>query len=214
MSTATHELPRPDVSFGVLTTDAWRIYKAHWKLLVPCFLTIVAAWVVLELLVARIDVALMNVLFHVLFLIVFGGLQTGFLKIALELYDGRTPEYGTMFRHLTLGPGFFLAQLITTLLVMVGLVALIAPGLYFGSKYGLFGPCIADRGVGGLEAMNQAARLAAGRQMELALLGVFLAVLNFFGAVFLGVGLLLTVPMTYVIVAGAYRRLAGASSAS
>jgi hypothetical protein len=200
-----------DISFGHLTALAWRIYKPNARLLILSFLTIVGAWAFLELLVIRGNRlgGLFNLILHLIFLVVSAGLQAGFLKMALKLNDGAPVEYRMLFSELRMGPKFLIAQIMVFVMVIVGMVFFLAPGIYFGARFGLFGTAIAERGVGSLESLSLSSRLTTGRRMELAILGVFMAVLNFFGAVFLGVGLLCTVPLSVLMVASVYRKLAG-----
>jgi uncharacterized membrane protein len=209
-ATAIH-VPGTDTTFGHLAAEAWRHYRIHAGLLMLCFLTIVGAWVVLELLVMwgnRLGV-LYNLALHFLFLVAAAGLQAGFLKIALDINDGETVGYRRLFSKLRNGPSFLAAQVTVCLLVLAGLVFFVVPGIYFGARYGLFGAAIADRGVGTMESLSMSSRLSKGRRMKLAILGVQMAVMNVLGAALLGVGLLVTVPLSVLMMGSVYRRLAG-----
>ncbi len=70
---------------------AWRALKQRFGLFAAIILTFVAAWVVLEIVVIRgqqFGIVLWAVA-HAAFLIFFGGLEAGFARVCLDLYDGK-----------------------------------------------------------------------------------------------------------------------------
>lgn len=144
---------------------------------------------------------------HLAFLIFFAGIEVGFLKIGLALYNGGEPTFADAFRHLAWGPKFLAGQVIYLLMVAVGLVLLIVPGLYLGVRYGLFGFCMVTGEADLLHSFQHSAILSAGTQASLLAILVSLLVLNGLGASLLGLGLFVTVPLSVLMMTAVFQQL-------
>ena len=124
--------------------DAYRfatsIYKKNAGLLISCMLTFFAAWVILEALVVTgqdLGVAWWLAA-HITFFIVFAGLEVGFMRICLDLHDGKPVTYSDIFKGVRLGTKFLLMQLVYGIMVLVGIALLIVPGAYLGTRYAFY----------------------------------------------------------------------------
>lgn len=107
---------------------------------------------------------------------------------------------------------FLAAKLLIGVIVVLGLVLLVVPGVVFGLMF-MFAPyLIIDKGLGPLEAMRESKRITFGYKWQLIGLSVALGLLNLLGALALLVGLLVTVPVTSLAVVHAYRALIGRAS--
>jgi hypothetical protein len=125
---------------------AWPTFKKRFGLFTAVLLTILAAWVVLEIVVIagqRFGIVLWAVM-HLAFLIFFAGVELGLLQICRALRDGKVPAFADAFAYLPLGPKFLAAQILYLLMVVIGLLLLIVPGVYLGVRYALVGFCFAD----------------------------------------------------------------------
>ena len=89
----------------------------------------------------------------------------------------------------------------------VGLLLCIIPGIILSVRFQFFGWAIVDRELGPFEAMQESWELTRGSFWNLVLLWLVLAGINILGALALGVGLLITSPMSMVAVGFVYRRL-------
>lgn len=98
-------------------------------------------------------------------------------------------------------------QILVGIAVFIGLVLLIIPGLVIAAAF-LFTPyIIMDKGSRPFEAMAASRRMTEGHRMRLILLMVAIVFFNMAGLIALGVGLLITVPVSMLAVAHAYRTL-------
>jgi uncharacterized membrane protein len=129
------------------------------------------------------------------------------IRVALTLHDGQRLEW-------TRPPGFlgdFFTFLLTWVLyglvVGVGLLLLIVPGVIWGLKFGFAGFLVVDKKRDPLEAFRESNRLTAGVKGQLFVFALLLLGVNLLGALALGVGLFVTVPMTYLAAAYVFRRL-------
>ena len=93
-------------------------------------------------------------------------------------------------------------------LVSVGVVLLVVPGVYIAIRFQFTPYLIIDGGMGPIDAFKAAWAMTRGLGLELFLLLLSIIGLNILGAVPLGLGLLITVPVTFLAHAMVYRDLA------
>ena len=94
-------------------------------------------------------------------------------------------------------------------IVLIGLVLLIVPGAYYGTRFSLCGQVFAEGNVSLKQAFRGSAAISQGAMRALFWLGVTGILLNIAGASFLGIGLIVTVPLTALMKVYVYRQLTG-----
>src|SRR6476646_3003208 len=85
---------------------AWPVFKRNIGLFTGILLTMFGAWVALEIVVIagqRFGI-LLWVAAHLAFLIFVAGIEVGFLKVCLILYDRGQPTFSDSFAYLSQGP--------------------------------------------------------------------------------------------------------------
>jgi hypothetical protein len=188
---------------------AWPTFKKRFGLFTAVLLTILAAWVVLEIVVIagqRFGIVLWAAM-HLAFLIFFAGVELGLLQICRALRDGKVPAFADAFAYLALGPKFLAAQILYLLMVVIGLLLLIVPGVYLGVRYALVGFCFADGETDLRRCFQQSALLTKGATAGLLRILAALFVFNVLGASLLAVGLFISVPLSALILTDVYRQL-------
>jgi hypothetical protein len=188
---------------------AWPIYKKRFGLFTAILLTILGAWVALEIVVIagqRFGILLWAVM-HLAFLIFVAVVEVGLLQVCLALYDGAEPTFADTFTHVALGPRFLAGQILYLLMTVIGLLLLIVPGAYLGLRYALFGFCMAAGETNLLRSFERSAILSAGMKLYLLWIIVILCALNVLGASLLGIGLFVTVPLSVLMMTAVYRCL-------
>jgi hypothetical protein len=204
---------RNPISISQAVIFAWPAFKKRYVLFATVLLTIFGAWAALEIVVIagqRFGILLWAVA-HLAFLIFFAGIEVGFLQICLALYDGRDPTFADAFMHIALGPKLLAGQMLYLLMVAVGLVLLVVPGVYLGVRYALFGFCMAAGDANLIRSFQQSAILTTGTETYLLAIFVALLVFNALGASLLGLGLFITVPLSVLTMTAVYRQLSRAS---
>jgi len=146
---------------------------------------------------------------HLTFFIFFAGMEVGLIQICLALHDGKEVSFTDTIANLALGPKFFVGQLIYLAMVLVGLVLIVVPGVYLGVRYSLFGFYLVTRDANLIPSFQQSAVLSKGAGTYLLIFFIFLVLLNVLGAGLLGLGLLITVPLSVLMMASVYRQLGG-----
>jgi uncharacterized membrane protein len=172
-------------------------------------LTLLASWVVLEAAVVsfqRFGLVVWSVL-HLAFFVFFSGLMLGLHGIALETLNGKVPKLANLTALLDRGPTFLLAFCIYSAAVVAGLVLFVVPGIYVAVKYALFGQVLATTATTAPQALRDAAALSDGQWWTLFPLLLVALLLNLAGMAFLGVGLLITFPVSLLATSDFYLSL-------
>lgn len=102
---------------------------------------------------------------------------------------------------------FLAASILVALAVGVGMLLLIVPGIILGMMFLFTTFIVIDRERGPIEAMKDSNAITRGYKWQLLGFAILLALINLAGAIALGVGLLVSVPVTLLAFAHAYRVL-------
>jgi hypothetical protein len=188
---------------------AWAVFKAHWNVFVLSVFVLLGSWAILEVAVALANRwgVIPNLVLHSIFLFFFSGLLVGIHSIALKAVRGSIPTLRTLTAMLDRGPSFLLALCVYLVATLCGLALLVLPGVYIAVRYALFGYVIASRPVSGLEALRQAAKVSEGKRWRLLGLLLIALGLNLAGAALLGVGLMISFPVSLLAAANFFRDL-------
>lgn len=104
------------------------------------------------------------------------------------------------------------AKILTGIIVIVGLVLLIVPGVIAALALIFATYLIIDRNMGPIEAMKESVQMTKGHRWQLFLLALALLGINILGALALMIGLLVSVPVSLFALAHVYRTLSHAGT--
>ena len=135
-------------------------------------------------------------------------LTIGVILIALAVYNKDKPAFGLLFK----GNGetlwyYILGTILYTLLVFVGLILLVFPGIIWGIKYHYYSFLIVDKGMKPMEALKRSGVITMGYKWHLLGFFLLLGLLNLVGALIIGVGLLVSVPVSLLATVFVYKWL-------
>jgi hypothetical protein len=105
----------------------------------------------------------------------------------------------------------FTCSILYGLLVIVGFILLIIPGIYFSIKYVLYKYVIVDQDLGIFDSFSEAGSLAKGNWWKLFLLSIITGLLSISGILLLGVGVIFTSTLSRLVWMHAYLQLTGSS---
>ncbi len=137
-------------------------------------------------------------------------LAMGWIRIALEVHDrGDASLRAFPVRGGDLAPflGYLATSILYALIVAVGLILFVVPGIYWAVRLSMAGFLVVDRGLEPLEALHRSSVVTEGARLRLFVFLLLCIGLNVLGALALGVGLLFTIPATAMAIAFVYRRL-------
>lgn len=131
----------------------------------------------------------------------------GSLAVMLALVDGKKPSYEDLWTNVSKVLNYIVAGILYGVIVVVGLILLIIPGIYFGLKFMFYGYAIVDKGMGPIEALKYSGKLTSGVKWKLILLHFASFGVALLGVIALVVGLLVAIPVIMLAQAYVYRTL-------
>ncbi len=131
----------------------------------------------------------------------------GVMRMALRFVDGERGELIDLFAKIPLIVPYLIASIIVGLVTTAGFILLVIPGIYWGLRLQFFGWVIVDKEVGALEATRVSWEITRGSAWQLFLMWWLLFFVNVLGFLAIGIGLLVTVPLSLVAMGHVYRTL-------
>jgi hypothetical protein len=132
--------------------------------------------------------------------------------VSAKLLQKQTPVFRDFFRGFYFFLPLLLVSLVTSIFICIGLVLLIIPGIYLTVAY-LFPSCLViDRRLDFWPAMELSRRTVHPFWFGSLAFILLLIVINLAGALCLGLGLLVTIPLSFAALTAAYADLFGLQS--
>ncbi len=187
--------PSPDIR--ACLTEAWRLYRAAWL-----------TWSLATLLAALI-VGAGATLAVIPGLILAGPLVAGLQHMAFRQLRGQRPTLADLFWGFGRLADATPLLIVTGVLVTIGSMFCVAPGLVFAAWYVLAFPLMVEHGIGWSEAMSESKRLVTRNLRGYVAFTLVVGFVGSLGVYLCGVGLLVSLPVGMLGVAVAYRDLVG-----
>lgn len=135
------------------------------------------------------------------------GLSLGYLKVALDVVDGKKPEFKELFSCFSLLLKHIGASILYFLIVLMGTILLVIPGIVWSVEYGFYAfSIVSDKARPGA-AIKKSGTLTDGVLMKLLLFALTLIGINILGVLALGIGVIITAPLSTIAAAHVYRQL-------
>lgn len=198
-------------SISEALSNGWKIFKANVVLLIGILLVNGVVGYVPTVIQEKWKGGQLEPVIAVgLFIVfvVFGQfIELGVAKISLWLVDGKKVKFNDLFScgHLLLKG--FMGALIYGIVVMIGIICFVVPGVILGIRLQFYRYLIVDKGMGQIEALTTSWQMTKGSFWNLLGLAIVLIVVNILGALLLVVGLLVTAPLSVLATAEVYRKL-------
>ena len=132
--------------------------------------------------------------------------------VSAKLLQGQTPEFRDFFAGFRYFLPLLLLTVVSSLAIIIGTLLLIIPGIYLAVAYLFAANLVIDRRLDFWPAMELSRRTVNPRWFGFLGFMLLLVLLNLAGAVLLGVGLLVTIPVSFCAVTVAYAEIFGLQS--
>jgi len=139
--------------------------------------------------------------------IIGGAIMVGIWRAILGMIDGRPPEIGMMFEGFDRFGDAFLGMLIRSILIFLGLLALIVPGIILSIMWAFTFPVLGETHLGFWEAMRRSAILTEGYRWQIFLLALAGIPVILLGLLALCVGVFVAEAVMFTAFGLAYRFL-------
>lgn len=131
-----------------------------------------------------------------------------FVTAALEIEKFGSVSLDDLGHHLPRFFQYFIGYLLFFLALMIGYALLIVPGIYLSVKLFFYMFLVVDKKMSGVDALKLSYEMTRGHFGHLLCFLLSLFVINIAGLMLFGIGVLLTVPLTFIAAAYVYRKLA------
>ena len=138
-----------------------------------------------------------------------GPITVGYYVVAHRVQRNRQVELPDFFRGFDRFLPLLLLNLLITVVVVLGLLLLVVPGVYFAISYILSHFFVWFYHEEPTEAVSLSRKTVSGNFGQIFLLCLVLAGINLLGTLAFGVGLLLTVPFSYCVLYAAFDDIIG-----
>lgn len=198
-----------DFSVSECFVVGWRRFKEHaWFLIGMSLLMWVVAFVsafLVETVYGHIEPT--RSILDLLSSLVYYWLCFGMVLVTLKIVDGQPVTWGDMFVLDRRFVFYVLGIILYGFVVVLGLLALIIPGVYLALRYGFFWYGIIDGKKGVFDAFHESAEITRGVKWQLVLFALATIGVMLLGFFLLGVGVLVATPVTMLASAHLYRVL-------
>jgi uncharacterized membrane protein len=187
----------------------WETFKAKAGFFIGLVVVLALVTIVPDYIVGRLfeQGSALRVIFTLIIRLF--GLFLGMIttRISLDLYDTGETDLSKIGGLLSQFLPYLGGKIIYGIMVLIGMVLLIIPGIIVSYMFLYVGYLIVDRQLGPIEALKESKVITDGSKWHLFLFSMVIALLNIIGAVCLGVGLLITIPVTLMASVYVYRQL-------
>ncbi len=139
-------------------------------------------------------------------------IATAYAKMALAGISGKVIRWEELVDFKFFVP-MLIAVYLTALLVFLGFVLLIVPGVILALGLVFTQLIVIDKNLDGIAAMKESWRITKGHKVQILLLLLALILVNLLGLVAFVVGLLVSIPVSQFAMAHAYRKISMLSGA-
>lgn len=193
-----------EVNASDYVQKGWEMFKEHIGEFIGFTLIVFAASLVSSK---------MGAFGSLLFSAVAAPLYAGYSIAAFNLLSGKPFQFSDFFKGFNYFLPLFLAGLASGILVAVGMALLLLPGIYLAVGYMLTTFLVIDHRMEFWQAMETSRKIVTNNWFGFFVFALLLFLVNVLGVIALGVGVLVTIPVTSCAVAIAYKEIVGLHSA-
>lgn len=226
------------IEAGDVLARAWEIYKGQFGLILGGFLIFLGIQIGVNMASQAVQVGIQfavmggggappgnpgpalfaiygtSLVFAFLQFCVTSYLEAGYHLLLLKIARGDNAEIADVFSGRRYFWRFLLANFLFTLMLYLGLLLILIPGILVALAFWPFMYVIVDRDVGVMEAFRRSTELTSGNYGSCFLLGLALIGLTLLGFLALCVGMIFTIPLAGLMFAVAYCLMSGQAVAT
>lgn len=133
--------------------------------------------------------------------------RISYTKIFLRIYDGETPKFSDIFQEYATFWKYIGVSILTGLACIGGLILLIVPGIIWAVRFSFSPIIVVDTKSGPIVAMKESYAITKGLFWKLLGFWLVIGLVNIAGFFAIGVGLLISVPVSTLATVYVYRIL-------
>jgi uncharacterized membrane protein len=202
-------MDRKGFSVGEVLKFGFEEWKKNWLLwlgitlfavLIPMLPQVFLMNISEDAIVPRLGLQLVRLLLTVL-------IHMGILTVAIMAAKEQVFSFSDFFSKFHLFPSYLLGKILFLVGMIIGLFLLIVPGVIFALKFNLWPFFVLDRDAGGVYSLKESNKSVEGAKWDILMFWIAAILLNIFGFLLLGIGFLITWPVTLIAWSKIYLKL-------
>nr|WP_288466149.1 hypothetical protein [uncultured Pseudomonas sp.] len=210
-----------DFTIGGLLSEGWQLIKGTKGIIIGGFLIFYVAILVASFVVGGV-LGIFSMFSDSLALIIIGQLLTtiiasavsypffaGLTMVGIRRAAGQPISFNEIFGHFGSLVPLLIAAVLMMLLIYLGMILLLIPGIYLAVAYMLAIPLIVERGLSPWQAMEASRKAITQHWFKVFGLFLLLGLIVSISAIPLGIGLIWTIPLFVMVMGVLYRTIFG-----
>jgi uncharacterized membrane protein len=192
-------MPELHIDIRALFTYSWMVFKRYTSFIVGVSFTYFALGLVPQVYIYFFSPkhpTTESRIVYIIALLVRLVLLLGFTKIMLYLTDDRGVSVADLINNGSMLLSYITAWFLYSIAVAIGLFLFIIPGIYLAIRLQFYPYYIIEYGDTSFKALQKSWLATGNFMLELVVFGLCFLVINFIGALCLGIGMIFTFPIT------------------
>jgi len=139
-------------------------------------------------------------------------IRIGYTKIFLRIYDGESPKFVDIFQEYKIFWRYLGTSILSFFVIAGGLLLVIIPGIIWAVRFSFSAIIVIDDKIGPVAAMKESWAITKGNFWKLLGFWTVLGLFNLLGLICLGIGLIVTIPVSMFASIYVYRILSKAKA--
>lgn len=152
--------------------------------------------------------AILSIVFQLVITIMALPMSISVMIMAMRHANGKSVSAGEIFRHYGVVGSLFLAYVLLTIFIIIGMVLLVLPGIYLMFAYIFAMPLIVEKKMGAWHALETSRRASTKVWFRLTGLMLLISLINVLGMITI-IGWIWTVPWTILTLSMVYQKMFG-----
>ena len=190
-------------SISEVAGTSWKFTKSQIWVLAGMFLAYCVVTGILNLITSS------SYVLNLLVQLIIGSLFTlGFIRNMFQTMDGEEPQFSAYGQEARKFLHYLVANILYSIIVCIGIVLLIIPGIYLAIRLQFFQQYIvSEERCSAIDALKKSWELTQGQAMPLFLLALVQLGLTLLGLILLVVGLFVAIPLIVMMQCYVFRKL-------
>ena len=191
-------------------------WEKGWGIFLPALLIVSLIFLGLNLLIEKtgenlrdLNIFILFIILNLLYFIFSVIISISFIRVSLKICDNEKPKLKDVFCvcDIKLFFKYLFCSILYSLIVLLGTIFFIVPGIILGIKFGFANYLIVDKNLGPIQALKKSSLITKGSKWDLFLFYLLTFLINFLGLLCFIVGIFVSIPVTWIATAFVYRKL-------
>ncbi|MDR1879306.1 MAG: hypothetical protein LBQ78_00025 [Tannerellaceae bacterium] len=188
--------------------SSWQALKSQIWILVGLLIGFTIIALLISLLTLPLVHSLLgNIVVQVFSLVISLIFSLGYTKNFFQALDGEEPQFSAYGQQAPKILTLFIANILVAVIVMIGTLLLIIPGIYLALRLQFFVAFIVEENAGILDSLKRSWEITDRQVFPLFLLFLAMFGIMIIGVILLGIGIFVATPLCYMISCYTFRKL-------